>query len=94
MIDNITYAAKRGVTVRILLPHIYDKQMAYLAGRTDFRTYLESGIEIYEFTPGFVHSKVAVLGDKKGNSWHSKHGFSIFLSNFNVGFMYITIAKF
>ncbi len=27
MIDNLTYAAKRGVEVRILLPHIYDKNL-------------------------------------------------------------------
>ncbi|WP_044991782.1 phospholipase D-like domain-containing protein, partial [Streptococcus suis] len=65
MIDNLTYAAKRGVEVRILLPHIYDKKSAYLAARTDFPTYLEAGIEIFEFQPGFVHSKVVLVDDKK-----------------------------
>jgi cardiolipin synthase len=85
MIDNITYAAKRGVTVRILLPHIYDKQMAYLAGRTDFRTYLESGIEIYEFTPGFVHSKVVLVDDKKATVGTVNMDFRSFYLNFECG---------
>ena len=85
MIDNITYAAKRGVTVRILLPHIYDKQMAYLAARTDFRTYLESGIEIYEFTPGFVHSKVVLVDDKKATVGTVNMDFRSFYLNFECG---------
>lgn len=85
MIDNITYAAKRGVTVRILLPHIYDKQTAYLAARTDFRTYLESGIEIYEFTPGFVHSKVVLVDDKKATVGTVNMDFRSFYLNFECG---------
>lgn len=85
MIDNLTYAAKRGVTVRILLPHIYDKQTAYLAARTDFRTYLESGIEIYEFTPGFVHSKVILVDDKKATVGTVNMDFRSFYLNFECG---------
>ncbi|HFI0667103.1 TPA: cardiolipin synthase [Streptococcus suis] len=85
MIDNLTYAAKRGVTVRILLPHIYDKQTAYLAARTDFRTYLESGIEIYEFTPGFVHSKVVLVDDKKATVGTVNMDFRSFYLNFECG---------
>lgn len=85
MIDNITYAAKRGVTVRILLPHIYDKQTAYLAARTDFRTYLKSGIEIYEFTPGFVHSKVVLVDDKKATVGTVNMDFRSFYLNFECG---------
>lgn len=85
MIDNLTYAAKRGVTVRTLLPHIYDKQTAYLAARTDFRTYLESGIEIYEFTPGFVHSKVVLVDDKKATVGTVNMDFRSFYLNFECG---------
>ena len=85
MIDNLTYAAKRGVTVRLLLPHIYDKQTAYLAARTDFRIYLEAGIEIYEFTPGFVHSKVMLVDDKKATVGTVNMDFRSFYLNFECG---------
>lgn len=85
MIDNLTYAAKRGVTVRLLLPHIYDKKSAYLAARTDFRTYLEAGIEIYEFQPGFVHSKVVLVDDKKATVGTVNMDFRSFYLNFECG---------
>lgn len=85
MIDNLTYAAKRGVQVKLLLPHIYDKQSAYLVSRMDFRTYLESGIEIYEFTPGFVHSKVVLVDDKKATVGTVNMDFRSFYLNFECG---------
>ncbi|MGQ7423014.1 cardiolipin synthase [Streptococcus suis] len=85
MIDNLTYAAKRGVRVKLLLPHIYDKQSAYLAARTDFRTYLEAGIEIYEFTLGFVHSKVVLVDDKKATVGTVNMDFRSFYLNFECG---------
>lgn len=85
MIDNLTYAAKRGVRVKLLLPHIYDKQSAYLAARMDFRTYLEAGIEIYEYTPGFVHSKVVLVDDKKATVGTVNMDFRSFYLNFECG---------
>lgn len=85
MLDNLTYAAKRGVTVRLLLPHIYDKKTAYLAARTDFPTYLKAGIEIYEYTPGFVHSKVVLVDDKKATVGTVNMDFRSFYLNFECG---------
>lgn len=85
MIDNLTYAAKRGVRVCILLPHIYDKQTTYLAGRTDFEVYLEAGIQIYEYTPGFVHSKVVLVDDKKATVGTVNMDFRSFYLNFECG---------
>ncbi len=85
MIDNLTYAAKRGVEVRLLLPHIYDKKTAYLAARTDFPVYLEAGIEIYEFQPGFVHSKVVLVDDKKATVGTVNMDYRSFYLNFECG---------
>lgn len=85
MIDNLTYAAKRGVRVKLLLPHIYDKQSAYLAARNDFETYLQAGIEIYEYTPGFVHSKVVLVDDKKATVGTVNMDFRSFYLNFECG---------
>ncbi|WP_367986280.1 cardiolipin synthase [Streptococcus sp. ZY1909104] len=85
MIDNLTYAAKRGVKVKLLLPHIYDKKSAMLAARTDFPTYLESGIEIYEYQPGFVHSKVVLVDDKKATVGTVNMDFRSFYLNFECG---------
>lgn len=56
-------AAKRGVDVEILMPHIPDKKYAFWLAKTYYKELMESGVKIYEFTPGFVHSKVFVSDD-------------------------------
>lgn len=58
----LTFAAKRGVDIRIILPHIPDKAYAFWLAKSHYRALLEAGVSIYEYTPGFIHSKV-VLAD-------------------------------
>ncbi|EHJ52981.1 cardiolipin synthase [Streptococcus macacae] len=84
-IDNLTYAAKRGVQVRLLLPGIYDKQSAYLASRTDFDLYLKAGIAIYEYTPGFVHAKVMLVDGKRATVGSVNMDFRSLYLNFECG---------
>ena len=61
----IKYAALRGVDVRLILPGIPDKKMAYALAKSYYATLLEAGVKIYEYTPGFVHAKVFVSDDVK-----------------------------
>ncbi len=56
----LKFAAERGVQVVILLPGIPDKAIPYALAKTHYVSLLESGIQIYEYTPGFVHAKVFV----------------------------------
>lgn len=65
MIVALKFAAKRGVDVKIIMPHIPDKKYAFILARSYYNELLEAGVEIYEFKPGFVHSKVVVSDDKK-----------------------------
>ncbi|MFT3984532.1 MAG: cardiolipin synthase [Lachnospiraceae bacterium] len=65
MLSAITFAAKRGVDVKLLLPHIPDKKIPFMMAKTYYRTLLGADVEIYEYTPGFVHAKVMVSDDKK-----------------------------
>lgn len=65
MIMALTYTAKRGVEVIILMPHIPDKPYAFTLAKTYYPELLESGVKIYEYTPGFVHAKVFVSDDEK-----------------------------
>ena len=66
MLTALTFAAKRGVEVMILLPHIPDKKYAFALAKTHYRELLEAGVRIFEYTPGFVHAKVFVSDDCKG----------------------------
>lgn len=57
-------AAKRGVDVRMVLPGIPDKKVAYRLSRSYYGPLLEAGVRIYEYTPGFIHAKSYVSDDK------------------------------
>lgn len=63
LITALTFAAKRGVDVRILLPHIPDKKYAFALAKTHYPQLLRAGVKLYEYTPGFVHAKEFVSDD-------------------------------
>ena len=63
--NALTYAAKRGVEVKIILPGIPDKKSAYALAKTHYRSLTKAGVKIYEYTPGFVHAKVFVSDNTK-----------------------------
>ena len=56
-------AARSGVDVRILTPHIPDKKVVFEVTRSNYPVLLEAGVRIYEFTPGFSHTKTVVADD-------------------------------
>lgn len=63
MITALCYAAKRGVDVSIIMPHIPDKKYAFWLAHTYYAELIEAGVKMYEYTPGFVHAKVFVSDD-------------------------------
>lgn len=64
MIQALIIAARSGVDVRIILPHIPDKKVVNHVTKSNYRVLVENGIRIYEYTPGFVHSKTVVVDDE------------------------------
>jgi len=66
MITALTFAAKRGVDVRLILPGIPDKKTVFALSRSYYRQLLDAGVKIYEYTPGFVHGKVALCDGVHG----------------------------
>lgn len=61
----LTYAAKRGVEVVIIMPHIPDKKYAFNLAKTYYKELLEAGVRISEYEPGFVHAKVFTVDGEK-----------------------------
>ncbi len=59
----LKFAAERGVDVTLILPGIPDKKTPYALAKSHYRSLLESGVKIYEFSPGFVHAKVFISDD-------------------------------
>lgn len=56
-------AARTGVDVRIMTPHIPDKKGVFAVTQSNYPVLLEAGARIFEFTPGFVHTKTMVADD-------------------------------
>ena len=54
-------AARRGVRVRLLLQGRYEYFMQYYASRPIYGALLRAGVEIHEYSPSFLHAKVAVI---------------------------------
>ena len=59
----LTFAAKRGVDVKLILPAVPDKKTVFALTHTYYRELLEGGVQIYEYTPGFIHAKMFVSDD-------------------------------
>lgn len=65
----LIYAAQRGVQVRVLLQGRYEYFMAYHAARPVYGSLLAAGIELHEYSPSFLHAKVAVIDAQSRQPW-------------------------
>ena len=61
MSSALCMAAKSGVDVRIITPGRPDKWYVYSVTRANYEALITAGVRIFEYTPGFVHSKVCCV---------------------------------
>lgn len=54
-------AARRGVQVRLLLQGKVDYRIAGMAARALYAELLGHGVQIFEYTPAYLHAKIAVI---------------------------------
>lgn len=59
----LCHAAKRGLMVRIVLPHKVDSIMARYAGQAVFSEMLRAGVEIHRYQGGMLHTKSILIDD-------------------------------
>ncbi len=64
MLNQFVEAAKEGVDIRLIMPGIPDKKIVYMLSKSFYRPLLKAGVRIFEYTPGFVHSKQFVSDDE------------------------------
>ena len=60
---SLERAALKGVDVRIVLPGIPDKKVIFSISRSYYLRLIKAGVKIYEYTPGFIHSKIYLVDD-------------------------------
>ena len=56
-------AARRGVDVRLLLQGKIDYRLAGIAARVLYEDLMHQGVQIFEYTPAFLHAKAALVDD-------------------------------
>ncbi len=61
MTDALCTAAKSGIDVRVITPHIPDKRRVFELTRAHYGPLVEAGVKVYEYLPGFIHSKAFVV---------------------------------
>ena len=66
MAKTLMFAAQRSIDVKIIMPHKFDHFVAQTLAKTHYKPLLDAGVKIYEYSEGFVHSKVFLSDDEKG----------------------------
>ena len=64
IVDLLKAKAQSGVDVRIIIPEIPDKKIVYALTLYNAEKLIASGVRVYTYTPGFIHSKV-MLSDNE-----------------------------
>lgn len=93
MREALVLAAKRGVDVRLIVPHTPDKKIAFALTRSNYLALIRGGVKIYEYLPGFVHAKSFLADDAVGVVGTINLDYRSFLFHFeNAVLMYRTKA--
>ncbi|MCM1386260.1 MAG: cardiolipin synthase [Bacillus sp. (in: Bacteria)] len=89
MCTALKLAAKRGVDVRIVTPGIPDKKMIYRLTQSNYQNLIEAGVKIYQYTPGFIHSKCVLCDDETAAVGTINFDYRSFYHHFECGvFLY------
>lgn len=78
-------AARSGVDVRIITPKIRDKWYVHPVTQSFYQPLLDAGVRIYEYTPGFIHSKIFVSDDTVATVGTVNMDFRSFYYHFECG---------
>ena len=85
MVSALILAAKSGVDVRIVTPAKYDRFIIHFTTRSYYRKLVEAGVRIYEYTPGFIHSKLFVSDDTVATVGTTNMDYRSLYLNFECG---------
>ena len=85
MINALTIAARSGVDVRIITPSKPDKKSVYVHTRANYGKLLANGVKVFEYEPGFIHSKMFLSDDNTSIVGTTNMDFRSFFLHFESG---------
>lgn len=77
--------SKSGVDVRIIVPHKPDKWYVHAVTKSNYEEFINNGVRIFEYTPGFIHSKNLLADGKVGIVGSANLDFRSYYLNFESG---------
>lgn len=60
LLEALKFAKSSGVDVKIIIPRKPDKRLVYMVTESYARELSQAGIDIYKYSPGFIHSKMMI----------------------------------
>ncbi|MFC0271973.1 cardiolipin synthase [Metabacillus herbersteinensis] len=91
ILSALKVAALSGIDVRLLVPNRPDKKIVYYASRSYFPELLETGVKVYEYENGFLHSKIILVDHELASIGTANMDMRSFHLNFEVNaFLYRT----
>ncbi|MDR2532408.1 MAG: cardiolipin synthase [Oscillospiraceae bacterium] len=78
-------AAKSGIDIKIITPGTPDKKLVYYMTQSNYRDLIAAGVNVYEFTPGFIHNKTIVSDDEKAIVGTANFDYRSFYMHFENG---------
>lgn len=85
MITTLRRAVESGIEVKIITPHIPDKWYVHHVTQYNYLELLEAGVKIYEYMPGFIHSKLFVSDDTIATIGTVNMDYRSFMLHFECG---------
>ncbi len=84
LLNTIKVAALSGVDVRLLLSENSDARLTNIASRSYLREIMESGVKVYFYDNGFIHSKTIVADDQISTIGSTNMDFRSFELHFEI----------
>ena len=85
MENALCRASARGVRVQLLLPGIPDKYVPYALAKSHYKQLLDAGVEIHEYSPGFVHGKMVTADGREAVVGTVNFDYRSFYHHFECG---------
>lgn len=87
ILTALTTASRSGVEVKVIIPKESDSWAAKYATDSYIEEFMDSGIEVYRYTKGFVHAKTIVIDDNLSSIGTANLDYRSFSINFEVNAM-------
>lgn len=82
-------AAKNGIDVRLMVPHIPDKWYVHAITKSNYEQLIKGGVRIFEYEPGFMHAKTLVADDEVAIIGTTNMDFRSYYMHFECGILFI-----